>query len=184
MRGKLPSALLVVLLTLVVTAGTSVAAFWTITPGGRFIGNGGPTEGPLPCEHSQITGQFTPNGVHLGYLDGLTNTDCLLFDIIAFEVGGWFPWWIDGTEHHAGVTTLRMDDIEGEFVGAGCHGWIGGWADATYVNGLNQLTLDQHVTVTSVDPIENCFGLVEPGESVYPMASSYTVTPPQNIQLL
>jgi hypothetical protein len=181
---RLFRTLLVVLLALVLGAGTgsAAAAGWSVTPGGPFTGVGGPLDPPLTCAGSQIAGRFTPGDDVLGVIDEVDYQDCVVGGLMTFEMVPIVPWTLHGVSHSAGVTALTIENVAAHAAGPGCAVTVEGSVTASFDNATSVLTVHgHHTTVTAVDPVDDCLGLIHTGEPAALLSNSYLISPAQEI---
>lgn len=186
MCRRLLSILLAVLTALVLGAGavpaTTAPAGWSVTPGGQFTGDGGPVDGPFTCASSQIAGAFSMIGDALGFIDDISYQDCSWGYPLVIEISPHPPWVLQGTAHANGVTSIDIDNVAASISGPGCLFEVTGSAATTFDNATSVLTVhNQNTMITSVDPAENCFGLINTGEHVSLLSNYYVISPPQII---
>jgi len=174
----------------------AVPATWTITPGGSFTGTAGTTilevqeSGvQLSCESAGATGEAKTGSGNSNPLATISDTDfntCtgpfgLVFGV---EHGG--VWTLNGASYNAttGVTTGTIENIVADITGPGCIAQVTGTVDATYTNSTAELRVLPNFTllVASVDPTENCFGLINTGEHAS-FDGVYEVDPAQTISM-
>lgn len=182
MRGRLLPTLLAALTAFVLGAGSAPAATsgGHITPGGPFTGTGGPLNWPFPCQGSTIAGQFNSFGNELGVIDEVSYEGCSSFFTVDISVD--VPWTLTGVGHSDGVTSIDIDNIAGTITGPGCNFEVAGQAGTTFDNATSILTVHQdNSMVISVDPANDCLGLVNQGEHIAVLSDSYAINPPQVI---
>ncbi len=204
MRKRIAGMLAVGITTLsVVVAAASPAAAappWTITPGGAADGAAGTTnltvEDPqsgeiqMTCDSSSV-GVELESGVSednqlatIPESPGIQFNNCLLAGFIQFTVQQVGVWTINGSSYDVGtgVTTGTIDNIVADISGPGCAATVEGSVNGTFTNGTDVLAVipDQTLTVTSVDPANDCLGLIHEGATAA-FDGAYTVTPGQEI---
>jgi hypothetical protein len=178
-------ALLLTLVALVLGAGTAsaVPAGWVVTPGGPYTGSGGPVDSPISCGGSRITGHLAPVGDLLGTIDDLTYQDCGSGTGFTITVSVHTPWSLRGLGHASGVTDIVIEDIAADLTAPACAVTVNGQAAARFDNVTSTLTvLNQGIVVTFVDPANDCFGLIAPGEHISLLSGSYAISPAQVIE--
>lgn len=206
MRGRVARILLVGATTAAaVLAGAGSAAAdpivpssWTASPGGVTNGTAGLTRltiqesgVELTCEASTVTGAVvetsaTGSPARLVTLPagsvGFQN--CSGPFGLTFEVEHVGDWFLQGEtfDPDTGVTTGTLTDIVANVTGFGCSATVSGSVAGTYTNGTATLAILPTPTleVTRVDPIDNCFGLVNEGEHGT-FDGQYTIDPAQTI---
>jgi hypothetical protein len=174
----------------------AVPATWTIDPGGPFTGAAGETvlevqeSGvQLSCVSAGATGEAKSGAGNSNPLATISDTafnDCTGPFGLVFEVGHAGVWTLNGASYDAatGVTTGSIDNIVANITGPGCVAQVTGSVDATYTNSTAQLRVLPNFTllIASVDPNENCFGLINTGEHAS-FDGAYVVSPAQNISM-
>lgn len=184
----------------VVATPASAAAPWTITPGGPANGvagttnlvvrDGGGNELEMSCVSSTagvVLESGTVSGPKLATIPetgGIEFNDCLLAGLITFDVDQVGDWIINGASYNAstGVTTGTIDNVEADVFGPGCSATVAGSVNGTYTNSTDVLAVapDFTLTVTFVDPFDDCLGLLNVGD-VASFNGAYTVSPGQTI---
>jgi len=200
MRARLFGSLVagVALASAVVMAGNASAApaTWTVTPGGPFTGTAGETiltteSGiELFCESSTATGEAASGTVEnpLATLPegGVTFSDCQGPFGLTFEVAHIGTWELNGVSYDGSdVTTGTLDNITAQISGPACEATVTGSVNGTYTNSTATLSIlpEQTLTVSSVDPANDCLGLITQGEAAgfsgdYSISPALTVTSP------
>lgn len=175
---------------------SAAPATWTIDPGGPFTGTAGTTvlevqeSGvQLSCSSAGAVGEAKSGSGHTNPLATISNTtfnNCSGPFGLRFAVTHGGVWTLNGTSYNAatGVTTGTIENIEAAITGPGCSAQVAGSVDATYTNGTAQLRVLPNFTllIESVDPNENCFGLINTGEHAS-FDGAYTVNPAQTISM-
>ena len=174
----------------------AVPATWTIDPGGPFTGAAGTTlltveeSGvELSCVSAGATGEAKVGAGHSNPLATISDTDfndCTGPFGLVFEVAHGGVWTLNGASHDAGtgVTTGSIDDIVADITGPGCIAQVTGSVDVTYTNSTAELRVLPNFTllIASVDPTENCFGLINTGEHAS-FDGLFEISPAQNISM-
>lgn len=186
MRRNLVRTLLAMLTVLVAGAGTAGASTgWTVTPGGSFTGTGGPTPPPVTCTSTVITGSFFSSlDGHIGEITEVVFNGCTFEGFLPMEIDVHTPVPIFALSYAAPVVDVELRGFSADFRGPGCLYRVDGFIQGTYDNDTAQLALDRpRLTVTFVDPLENCFGLVNVGDAHdSPLSPVYDISPPQRIE--
>jgi hypothetical protein len=183
-----------------VASPASAAPPWTITPGGHVDGTAGTTnltvEDPqsgeiqMTCD-SSTAGVDLESGVSadnqlatIPATPGIQFANCLLAGFIQFSVQQVGTWTLNGVSYDAatGVTTGTIDNIVANISGPGCAATVEGSVNGTFTNSTDVLAVqpDQTLTVSSVDPTDNCLDLIHTGATAG-FDGSYSVTPGQEI---
>jgi hypothetical protein len=187
------------LVTTAVMAGPASAqpATWTVSPGGDFTGTAGETiltteSGvELFCSSSTAEGN-APGGTGVSNPlaslaeGGVQFNDCQGPFGLTFEVAHVGTWNLNGASYDGSdVTTGTLDDITANISGPGCEAVVTGSVNATYTNSTGVLTVlpDQTLTISTVDPNNDCLGLITQGEHAgfsgdYQISPVLTVTSP------
>ncbi|HWM03493.1 MAG TPA: hypothetical protein VNP92_14265 [Actinophytocola sp.] len=184
----------------VVASPASAAAPWTITPGGQANGTAGTTiltvrnaetgdELQMSCS-SSTAGVMLESGTVPGpklatipETGGIAFNDCLLAGLITFEVEQVGDWTINGVSYDGSdVTTGTIDGVAARVIGPGCDAMVAGSVNGTYTNSTDVLAVanDFTLTVTSVDAVDDCLGLLHVNDTAA-FSGSYAVTPDQTI---
>jgi hypothetical protein len=178
-------------------SGTASAATWTITPGGPFTATAGTTlleiqeSGiQLSCVSASATGTLK-SGTNLtnplAQIPGTQFTDCQGPFGLTFEVIHVGTWELNGVTYNAGtgVSTGTLDNIEADIVGPGCNATVTGSVPVTFTNSSDVLSVlpDFTLTVSFVDPANDCLGLINQGEHAnfdgdFVLSPGQTVTSP------
>jgi hypothetical protein len=186
-----------VLSAIVVVSTPASAAAWTITPGGHADGTAGQTnltvndpqsgEIQMTCSSSTVGVELAVAGDQLATIPeapGIQFNNCLLAGFIEFSVQQVGVWTINGSSFDAatGVTTGTIDNINANISGPGCVATVAGSVNGTYTNSTDVLSVapDQTLTITSVDPVDNCLDLIHEGATAA-FDGDYTVVPGQDI---
>src|SRR5262249_3718582 len=115
---------------------------------------------------------------------GIQFFNCLLAGFIQFEVTQVGTWTLNGVDYNAstGVTNGTIDGITANISGPGCEATVTGFVRGTYTNSTDVLavTPDPTLTVTSVDPVNNCSDLIHTGATAQ-FDGAYVVTPGQDV---
>lgn len=200
MRRRIAGMLAVsaaVLSTVVALATPASAAAWSITPGGHADGTAGQTnltvqdpqsgEIQMTCSSSTVGVELAVAGDQLATIPespGIQFNNCLLAGFIEFSVQQVGVWTINGSSFDAGtgVTTGTIDNIVADISGPGCVATVEGSVNGTYTNSTDVLAVnpDQTLTVTSVDPVDNCLDLIHEGATAA-FDGDYSVVPGQDI---
>lgn len=194
-RRFLGMATVVAALTSVVIGATpaSAAAGWTVTPGGAATGTAGETilkvrpagggdETVLNCQSSvaQITA-FSSTDNHVANIDDITFNQCLLAGLLTFDVDAHTPWQLNALSFADPVVSGEIVGISATISGPGCLAEVSGSVVGSYDNSTGQLTVDDQFTLDiEVDPVDNCFFLIETGDEAA-FSGVYDVDPPQII---
>ncbi len=173
---------------------------WIVDPGGDYTAESATTvltntaNGvTLDCTDSDATGfldgSASGSPAQLGTIDDISWGSCsgplgLTFEVIPQNL----PWSINGESYADGVTTGYIGGVVASLSGPGCEATVEGEAPGTYDNATD--TLAPHpiegsphtLTVTSVDSLANCFGLISTGD-VVTFEGAYVVTPGQDVTL-
>jgi hypothetical protein len=186
-----------VLSTVVAVATPASAAAWSVTPGGHADGTAGQTnltvqdpqsgEIQMTCSSSTVGVELAVAGDQLATIPespGIQFNNCLLAGFIEFSVQQVGVWTINGSSFDAGtgVTTGTIDNIVADISGPGCVASVAGSVNGTFTNGTDVLAVnpDQTLTVTSVDPVDNCLDLIHEGATAA-FDGDYAVVPGQDI---
>lgn len=186
MKARLLPALLAVLTTLVLGAGTAPAVplDWSVTPGGAFTGVGGPVDVPLTCAGTTIAGVFNTGVSPLGIIDEMTYHGCAMGGVLPVQITLHFPWPLNGIDHANGVTSIHIDDIGASISGPACAFEVTGSAATSFDNATSVLTVhEQNTMITVVDPANDCLGLISAGERIPLLSDSYAISPAQVIEV-
>lgn len=195
MRARLIGALAAgaALVTTAVLAGPASAdpATWTVTPGGAFTGAAGETiltteSGiELFCVSSTAAGTAAsgtglsnplatiPDG------PGVEFNDCQGPFGLTFTVDHIGTWHLNGASYDGSdVTTGTLDDITANISGPACEATVTGSVNATFTNSTDVLSVapDLTLTISFVDPNNDCLGLITQGETAS-FDGDYTITP-------
>lgn len=176
------------------TTPASAAAGWDVDPGGPATGTAGETvlavrpggggdDLVMSCQSSSATlNSFDSATDHVADINGISFVDCVLAGLISFEVVADVPWTLHASSYSAPVVTGQIQDISATIIGAGCLATVGGSVNGSFNNDTEQLTVDDDFTlqITSVDPVDNCLGLINTGDAAA-FSGVYTVNPGQNI---
>jgi hypothetical protein len=182
---------------LIATTPASAAAGWTASPGGAAQGNAGQTilraRQPgstgagltMTCQSSQATlniATSTPDS-HIADINGMTFANCVLGGLISFTVTATTPWELHGLSYAAPVVNGEIRNIAARLTGLSCRADVAGTVSGTFNNNTDTLTTNGAVyslTVTNVDAVQNCFGLIRTGyEAAF--QGSYVVNPGQTV---
>jgi hypothetical protein len=183
--------------TVVALATPASAAAWTVTPGGHADGAAGQTnlivqdpqsgEIQMTCSTSTVGVELAVAGNQLATIPeapGIQFNNCLLAGFIEFSVQQVGVWTLNGSSYDAGtgVTIGTIDNIVADISGPGCAATVEGSVNGTYTNGTDVLAVnpDQTLTVTSVDPVDNCLDLIHQGATAA-FDGDYAVSPGQDI---
>jgi hypothetical protein len=200
MRRRIAGMLAVgaaVLSTVVAFSTPASAAAWSVTPGGHADGTAGQTnltvqdpqsgEIQMTCSSSTVGVELAVVGDQLATIPespGIQFNNCLLGGFIEFSVQQVGVWTINGSSFDAGtgVTTGTIDNILANISGPGCVATVEGSVNGTYTNSTDVLAVnpDQTLTVTSVDPVDNCLDLIHEGATAA-FDGDYSVVPGQDI---
>lgn len=201
MRARLFGALVAgaALASAAVLTGTANAApaTWSVSPGGDFTGAAGETiltteSGvELFCESSDAAGSAQggtglENPLASLPEGGVTFNDCQGPFGLTFEVAHVGTWHLNGVSYDGSdVTTGTLDDITAQISGPACEATVTGSVNATYTNSTATLTVlpEQTLTISTVDPNNDCLGLISQGEHAgfsgdYAISPALTVTSP------
>jgi hypothetical protein len=174
-----------------VLTGTASAqpATWTVTPGGPFTGTAGETiltteSGiELFCTSSTAAGDAASGSGLSNPLatlaeGGVVFNDCQGPFGLTFEVAHVGTWTLNGASYDgAGTTTGTLDNITANISGPACEATVTGSVNATYNNGGTLTVLpDQTLTISFVDPANDCLGLITQGEAAG-FSGSYAISP-------
>jgi hypothetical protein len=183
--------------TVVAMATPASAAAWTVTPGGHADGTAGQTnltvqdpqsgEIQMTCSSSTVGVELEVVGNQLATIPespGIQFNNCLLAGFIEFSVQQVGVWTLNGTSYDAGtgVTIGTIDNIVANISGPGCAATVEGSVNGTYTNSSDVLAVnpEQTLTVTSVDPIDNCLDLIHQ-DATAAFDGNYAVSPGQDI---
>jgi hypothetical protein len=173
------------------------AAAWSVTPGGHADGTAGQTnltvqdpqsgEIQMTCSSSTVGVELAVAGDQLATIPespGIQFNNCLLAGFIEFSVQQVGVWTINGASYDAatGVTTGTIDNITAAISGPGCAATVEGSVNGTFTNSTDVLAVnpDQTLTVTNVDPVDNCLDLIHTGATAA-FDGNYAVSPGQDI---
>lgn len=195
MRARLIGALAAgaALVTTAVLAGPASAApaTWTVTPGGAFTGAAGETiltteSGiELFCVSSTAAGTAAsgtglsnplatiPDG------PGVQFNDCQGPFGLTFTVDHVGTWYLNGASYDgSNVTTGTLDNITANISGPACEATVTGSVNATFTNSTDVLSVapDLTLTISFVDPNNDCLGLITQGETAS-FDGDYVITP-------
>jgi hypothetical protein len=171
---------------------------WTVDPGGAFTGTAGETilttEGgvELFCVSSTAAGTAAsgtglsnplaeiPDG------PGVQFNDCQGPFGLTFDVDHVGTWFLNGASYDGSdVTTGTLDGITANISGPGCEAVVTGSVNVTFTNSTDVLSVlpDQTLTISTVDPANDCLGLITEGEHAgfdgdYVIDPGLTVTSP------
>ncbi|WP_133907756.1 hypothetical protein [Actinophytocola oryzae] len=182
-----------------VITGTASAdpATWSVSPGGAFTGEAGETiltteSGvELFCTSSDASGT-AESGTGLSNPlaslpeGGVTFNDCQGPFGLTFEVAHLGTWELNGVSYDGSdVTTGTLDNITAQISGPACEATVTGSVNATYTNSTGTLSVlpEQTLTISTVDPSNDCLGLITQGEAAgfsggYAISPQLTVTSP------
>jgi hypothetical protein len=198
LAGMLAVAATALTAAVVVSTPASAAAPWNITPGGPADGVAGETNLTVRDANGgtiDMSCASSSAGVNLesGEVPGpllatipegeMVFTDCLLAGFITFDVEQVGDWHINGVSYDGSdVTTGTIDDVEANVFGPGCTATVAGSVNDTYTNSTDVLAVapDFTLTVTFVDPVDNCLGLLNEGDAAA-FSGDYQVSPDQTI---
>lgn len=187
------------LVTTAVLAGPATAqpATWSVSPGGDFTGTAGETiltteSGiELFCVSSTAAGTAqggTGLSNPLAQLPegGVQFNDCQGPFGLTFTVAHVGTWDLNGVSYDGSdVTTGTLDNITANISGPACEATVTGSVNATYTNSTGDLSVspEQTLTISFVDPNNDCLGLISQGEAagfsgVYDISPALTVTSP------
>jgi hypothetical protein len=187
------------LVTTAVLAGPASAqpATWSVSPGGDFTGAAGETiltteSGiELFCVSSTAAGTAqggTGLANPLAQLSegGVQFNDCQGPFGLTFEVAHIGTWDLNGVSYDGtDVTTGTLDNITANISGPACEATVTGSVNATYTNSTGELAVspEQTLTISFVDPNNDCLGLITQGEAsgfsgTYAISPQLTVTSP------
>ena len=199
MRGRLIGALAAgtALVASVMFSSTASAATWTVTPGGPFTATAGTTlleiqeSGiQLSCVSATAAGTLK-SGTNLtnplAQLDdtpGVVFNDCQGPFGLTFDVDHVDTWDLNAVTYDAGtgVTTGTLDNIVADIVGPGCNATVIGSVNVTFTNSSDVLAVQPQftLTVSFVDPANDCLGLINQGEHAN-FDGDFTISPGQTI---
>ncbi|MQA10064.1 MAG: hypothetical protein GEU98_16215 [Pseudonocardiaceae bacterium] len=179
------------------TSASAQQEQWTIDPGGDYTATSGETlltntrnDVQLVCTSSEAAGMLETGAsgtpAQLGSIDQVAFSNCSGPLGLTFEVGQVGSWSINGESFADGVTTGYVGGVEANLTGPGCQATVTGEADGTYDNASGTLALSpvadsgHELVVSSVDPGNNCFGLIQQGD-VVEYQGDYAITPAQQI---
>jgi len=172
----------------------SASAGWTVTPGGAATGTAGETvltvrpiaggdDMIMTCSSSvaEINAFSSPDS-HVADITSIAFNQCLLGGLISFEVDAHTPWPLHALSYSAPVVSGEIRDISATIIGAGCLAEVAGTVNGSYDNTADTLTVanDFTLTVTNVDPVDNCLGLINTGDAAA-FTGVYAVDPGQDI---
>jgi hypothetical protein len=187
------------LVTTAVLAGPAAAqpATWSVAPGGAFTGTAGETiltteSGiELFCVSSTAAGDAasgTGLANPLAQLPegGVQFNDCQGPFGLTFTVAHIGTWDLNGVSYDGtDVTTGTLDNITANISGPACEATVTGSVNATYTNSTGELAVspEQTLTISFVDPNNDCLGLITQGEAsgfsgTYAISPQLTVTSP------
>ncbi|MFC4853370.1 hypothetical protein [Actinophytocola glycyrrhizae] len=97
---------------------------------------------------------------------------------LTFNVDHQGTWELHGDSYSGGVTTGRITNIVADISGPFCEATVTGSVNATFDNSGNVLAVlpAQTLTVSSVDPNNDCLGLITQGEAAG-FQGDFVVTP-------
>lgn len=193
MRARLIGALAAgaALAVSAVITGTASAqpATWTVTPGGPFTGAAGETiltteSGiELFCTSSSAAGTAQSGSGLSNPLAQLPEGSVLFNDCqgpfgLTFTVAHIGTWDLNGASYDgAGETTGTLDNITAQISGPACEATVTGSVNITYNNdGTLTVLPDQTLTISTVDPANDCLGLITQGEAAG-FSGAYTIDP-------
>lgn len=168
-------------------APAAAATGWTVTPGGMFTGSGSVHVAGITCS-SMLSGRFKHgsglSGRHLATITNWVFTSCTGGFTLA---GHGFPWYLNATSYHAGVTTGTLTSIDLVITGTGCSATVDGTAAGadngqegfTYTTSTSTLTLTDHGNLHAW-AVSGCLGLIGDGDPE-PFTGSLRITPHQAI---
>jgi hypothetical protein len=183
--------------TAFITGSASADPTWTVSPGGSFTGTAGETDlttesgVELFCSSSTASGTAQSGSGLSNPLatlpeGGVVFNDCQGPFGLTFEVSHVGTWNLNGVSYDGSdVTTGNLDNITANISGPGCEATVTGAVNATYTNSTGVLSVlpDQTLTISSVDPNNDCLGLISQGEHAgfsgdYQISPALTVTSP------
>jgi len=97
---------------------------------------------------------------------------------LTFEVTHVGTWELHGDSYASDVTTGRITNIEADISGPACEATVTGFVNATFTNPSNELAVlpAQTLTVSTVDPANDCLGLISQGEAAG-FSGTFVVSP-------
>ncbi|MFI7679705.1 hypothetical protein [Actinophytocola sp. NPDC049390] len=198
MRGRLIGAIAtgVALVATTVIAGTASAlpATWNVArddggTGGNFTGQAGVTvlttaSGiQLTCDSASAAGTANlgpavPDPIATLPPGSTQFNNCSGPFGLTFTVTHQGTWELHGDTHSGGLTTGRIINIDADISGPSCEATVTGYVNATFDNDTNELEVlaDQTLTVSYVDPANDCLGLISQGEAAG-FAGTFVVDP-------
>ncbi|MBB4912122.1 hypothetical protein [Actinophytocola algeriensis] len=97
---------------------------------------------------------------------------------LTFEVAHQGTWELHGDSYASGVTTGRITNIVADISGPFCEATVTGSVNGTFTNSSDELEVlpDQTLTVSTVDPNNDCLGLITQGEAAG-FSGVFAITP-------
>jgi hypothetical protein len=97
---------------------------------------------------------------------------------LTFNVTHQGTWELHGDSYASGVTTGRITNIVADISGPFCEATVTGSVNGTYTNASDELEVlpDQTLTVSTVDPNNDCLGLITQGEAAG-FSGTFAITP-------
>ena len=97
---------------------------------------------------------------------------------LTFTVTHVGTWELHGDSYASDVTTGRITNIEADISGPFCEATVTGEVNATFTNSSDELAVlpDQTLTISYVDPANDCLGLITQGEAAG-FSGTFAVTP-------
>ncbi|MGB3439375.1 MAG: hypothetical protein WBA97_11550 [Actinophytocola sp.] len=97
---------------------------------------------------------------------------------LTFTVAHQGTWALNGGTYASGVTTGQITNIDADISGPFCEATVTGAVNATFTNSSNALAVlpAQTLTVSYVDPANDCLGLITQGEAAG-FSGTFVITP-------
>ena len=193
MRARLIGALAAgaaLAVSAVITGSASAQpATWTVTPGGDFTGAAGETiltteSGiELFCTSSSAAGTAQSGSGLSNPLAQLPEGSVLFNDCqgpfgLTFTVAHLGTWDLNGASYDGVAETAgTLDNITAQISGPACEATVTGSVNITYNNdGTLTVLPDQTLTISTVDPANDCLGLITQGEAAG-FSGAYAIDP-------
>lgn len=183
------------LMSMVIGAAPAAAtAGWTVTPGGSatassggatltFRSGAGGDDLAMTCASTSLELIFfsSPDS-HIGDITDIAFNDCLLAGLLVFEIDADLPWQLHALSYSPPMVYGEVRHVGFAVIGAGCLAEVQGTLNFTYNNVTGELIFlpDFTLSVTNVDPVDNCLGLINTGDSMS-IEASFSVSPVQHI---
>ncbi|OLF05019.1 hypothetical protein BLA60_37940 [Actinophytocola xinjiangensis] len=176
------------------TAPAAATAGWTVTPGGSatassgeailtFRSGAGGDDLAMPCASTTIElNFFSSSDSHIADITGIGFNQCVASGLLTFEFDAHTPWAMHALSYSPPMVYGEVRDVAFTIIGPGCLATVQGTLNFTYNNVTGELIFlpDFTLSVTNVDPIDNCLGLINTGDSMS-IEAAFSVSPVQHI---